>query len=177
MSEERGTAVRPAGAPMVPRPGPAVPSTGGPEDEPAGDGAEQAVAPVVEQAKEAGTEVAQQARRRAQDEVDRRTTEAGERLAGTAADLREIAEGLRAKDKETPARLASQAADRIERLGSYLREADLDRLSGDLGRIARRRPAVLLVGAAAAGVLAGRLIKASEPSRSADVQGARWGSR
>lgn len=162
MSEERGAAVRPAGAPMVPMPRPS-----GSDPKPDGTttaGAAEAVAPVVERAKEAGGEVAQEARRRAEEELVRRATQAGERVSGTAADLREVAGELRRKGKDGPARLAEEAATRIERVGSYLRNADVERLTVDLGRAGRRQPAALVLGAAAVGIIAGRLLKASGPT-------------
>jgi hypothetical protein len=170
MNEEGGAAVRPAGAPMVPMP---RPSGSGPKPDGTTARAAEAVAPVVERAKEAGGEVAQEARRRAAEELDRRTTQAGERMAGTAADLREVANELRHKGKDGPARLADQAATRIERVGAYLRDADMERLAGDLARAGRRRPAALVLGTAAVGIIAGRLLKASGPTRS----GARGGSQ
>jgi len=161
MNEEGGAAVRPAGAPMVPMPRPS-----GPGPKPVGTTARaaEAVAPVVERTKKAEGEVAQEARRRAAEELDRRTTQAGEWVAGTAADLREVADELRSKGKDGPARLAEQAATRIERVGSYLRDADMERLTGDLARVGRRRPAALVLGTAAVGVVAGRLLKASAPA-------------
>jgi hypothetical protein len=56
-------------------------------------------------------EVAQEtARGRLRDQVDQRSTQAGERLAGTAADVRSVAEELRRQGKDTPASMVEQAA-------------------------------------------------------------------
>ena len=57
--------------------------------------------------------------------------------------------------------IAEQAARPMERVGSYLHEADLDRFGSDVRRFVRERPAAVAVGAVAVGVVAGRLLKAS----------------
>ena len=174
MTQQRGEAVRPAGAPMVPSTPPGGASSDGP-----GAGAEAAQAvreeatQVARQAREAGGEVARQARSRARDEFDRRSTMMGERATGTASDLREVAVGLREKGNESAARIADEAAGRIDRIGGYLNDADFDRFGSDVRRFASRRPAAVAVGAVAVGVVAGRLLKASEPTNGGGGQHAR----
>ena len=165
MNQQRGEAVRPAGAPMVPSTRPGGASTDGP-----GAGAEAAQAvreeatEVARRAREAGGEVARQARSRARDEFDRRPTMMGERVSGTANDLREVAVGLREKGNDGAARIADEAAGPIDRVGGYLNRADLDTFGADVRRFAARRPAAVAVGAVAVGIVAGRLLKASAPA-------------
>src|SRR5215211_2364089 len=53
-----------------------------------------------------------QARGRISEQVDQRSTEAGERIAGTASDVRSIADELRNQGKDAPANLAEQVAGR-----------------------------------------------------------------
>lgn len=173
MAQTRGEAVRPAGAPMVPM---AAPRSTGPGGDTGGGGEDggrigQAATQTVERAKDAGGEVAQEARRRAEQEFDRRSEQAASRVSDTASDFREVADELRRKGKDRPARIAEQAAERIERVGSYLREADLDRLTSDAGRLGRTNPAAIVVGAAAVGVLAGRLLRASTPGHAGSTNG------
>ena len=61
-----------------------------------------------------------QARNRLRDQVDQRSTQAGERVANTAADVRSIADELRQQGKDTPARMVDQVAGQAERFGDYL---------------------------------------------------------
>ena len=78
-----------------------------------------------DQAKEA--QAAGQAKEKAgsqlRSQVDRRSTDAGQRVGGYASDVRSVGEQLREQGKDQPAKLAEQAADRAERLGSYLKRA------------------------------------------------------
>ena len=64
-----------------------------------------------EQAKEKAQEGAQQARRGVRDQVDQRSTQAGERVGSTAQDIRSVSEELRNQGKDQPAKLAEQAAE------------------------------------------------------------------
>jgi hypothetical protein len=117
------------------------------------------------QAKEKAQEATQKARSRVQDEVDKRSTEAGEKVSTTAGDLRSVGEQLRSQGKDAPAKIAEQAADRTERIGGYLRDADGDRILGDVEDFARRQPWVVVAGGLALGVAASRFLKASSSER------------
>ncbi len=161
MAEEHEKVIRPAGAPMVPSSG-GGPAPAEPEDRSGGIAAVGATA--VDEAKEAGAQAVSEAGSRAREELDRRSTQAGDRVGSAAGDVRDIAQGLRDKGRDGPARLADDAAERIERFAAYLRESDTDRILEDVRSFSRRRPAVVVAGAAVAGIMAGRLLKASEPS-------------
>jgi hypothetical protein len=146
------------------------------------DQAREKVGEAAEQAKETAQSVAGQAQERVRQQVDQRSTEAGERVGGTAADIRSVGEELRNQGKEGPAKIADQAADRIERAGSYLRDSDSDRLLNDLEDFGRRRPWAVFAGAAVAGIAAARFLKASSRERYSRLQnpnapGAASGSR
>jgi hypothetical protein len=106
-----------------------------------------------------------QARSRLRDQVDQRSTQAGERVAGTASDVRSIAEELRNQGKDTPARVAEQVADRAESFGTYLRDADGDRLLRDVEDFARRQPMLVAAAGLALGFAASRFMKASSSRR------------
>lgn len=120
---------------------------------------------VAAQAKEKAGEATQQARGRVRDQVDQRSTQAGERVTAQASDVRTVASTLREQGKEQPAKIAEQAADRVEQLGSYLTGANADKLIDDLEDIARRQPAALAFGGLALGFLASRFLKASSAQR------------
>jgi hypothetical protein len=117
----------------------------------------EAVQDTAAQAKEQGT-------RRLQSELDQRTTQAGVEARKLAAALRrsgaELGEG-----SEVTTRFASGAADRMERLGSYLEEARGEELLRDAERFARRMPWVVAGAAAAAGFAVSRFLKASAERR------------
>jgi ElaB/YqjD/DUF883 family membrane-anchored ribosome-binding protein len=119
----------------------------------------------VDQAKEKAQEAASEAKGRVREQVDQRSTEAGEQVSSTAGDLRSVGEELRKQGKDTPAKLAEQAADRTERLGSYLTQSDADRILGDVEDFARRQPWAVVAGGIALGFVASRFLKASSSQR------------
>ena len=116
-----------------------------------------AVQDTAAQAKEQGT-------RKLQSELDQRTTQAGIEARKLAVALRrsgaELGEG-----SEVATQVASGAADRMERLGSYLEEARGEELLRDAERFARRMPWVVAGTAAAAGFAVSRFLKASAERR------------
>ena len=125
----------------------------------------QAIDEAREQAQEKAQEAAGQARSRLQREVDERSTQAGERVRSTASDLRSVSQQLRNQGKDSPARLADQAADRVERVGGYLAESDADRILRDVEDFGRRRPLAVMAGGIALGLVAARFLKASSSGR------------
>jgi hypothetical protein len=158
MSDEQHKVVRPAGAPMV-----SVDPPPWAQRADAGAGAGLTAA-ATEQVRDAGNKILEDSKERARVEVDQRSTWAGEKVEGIAADVRDIAGDLRARGKDQPARIAEDAAERIERFGAYLRDADTDRIIADARGLGRRQPAAIVAGAAVIGIMAGRLVKASGPS-------------
>jgi hypothetical protein len=138
--------------------------------------ARDAAGQVAVQAKDAGIQMAGDARRAAEEQIDRRSTMAGERVGLAASDARDIAQHLRGRGREAPARFADQAADRMERFAQYLRDADADRIMSDIKHVGRTQPAALVAGAAVVGVLIGRVVKASDPNGSTSTNGATSGS-
>ena len=136
--------------------------------EKAGEVAGQAQEKAQELAGQA-TEQAKQAKAQATDrlrqQLDQRSTQAGDQVAGQASDIRTVAEQLREQGKDKPAQLAEQAADRVERVGSYLRDSDSDRILGDVEDFARQRPWAVVAGGMALGFAASRFLKASSTDR------------
>jgi len=116
-------------------------------------------------AQERARGAAGQTRSRLRDQVDQRSTRAGERLAGTAADVRGVAEELRRQGKDTPARLAEQAAGQTDRVADYLKGASGERLLRDVEDVARRQPWAVAAGGLALGFAASRFLKASSSRR------------
>jgi hypothetical protein len=106
-----------------------------------------------------------QARGRLSDQVDQRSTQAGERIAGTASDVRSIADELRNQGKDTPANLAEQVASQADRVGDYLKGASGDRILRDAEDFARRQPMLVAAAGLALGFAASRFLKASSSRR------------
>jgi hypothetical protein len=129
------------------------------------DQAREKAGEAAEQAKETAQNVASQAQDRVREQVDQRSTEVGERVGSTAQDIRSVGEELRNQGKEGPAKVADQAAEQIERAGSYLRDSDADRILNDVEDFGRRRPWAVLAGAVVVGVAAARFLKASSQRR------------
>jgi gas vesicle protein len=143
----------------------APPPTESPSAQDAKEQAKQKAGEVTGQAQEKAQEAAGQAKSRARDEIDRRSTEAGEQVSSTAGDLRSVSEQLREQGKDTPAKLADQAADRVEQVGGYLKDADSDRILNDVEDLARRQPWVVVAGGIVLGFAAARFLKASSSQR------------
>ena len=118
-----------------------------------------------EQAKEKAQEGAEQAKRTVRDQVDQRSTEAGERVGSTASDIRSVGEELRRQGKDQPAKLAEQAAQRAETLGDYLQRSDGDTILSDLEDFGRKQPWAVIAGGVALGFAASRFLKASSSRR------------
>jgi hypothetical protein len=125
----------------------------------------------VEAAREKARGAAQQARGRFRDQVDQRSTQAGERLAGTAADVRSVAEELRRQGKDTPARMVEQAAGQADRAADYLKQASGDRILRDVEDFARSKPWAVAAGGLALGFAASRFLKASSSRRYHEARG------
>ena len=134
----------------------------------------------VEQAQEKGKELATQAKEQVQEkthelrgqaemrfreQLDERSTQAGEQVEAIAHAFRRGSEQLRTEGKGTPAKAVDQAAEKVEELGSYLRQADADRILHDVESFARRRPWLTAAAGAAVGFVASRLVKASSERR------------
>jgi hypothetical protein len=127
--------------------------------------AKEQVAEKAEVAKDKAKGAAQQARGRLRDQVDQRSTQAGQRLAGNAADARSVAEELRRQGKDTPARLVEQAAGQADRAAAYLQQASGERILRDVEDFARSKPWAVAAGGLALGFAASRFLKASSSRR------------
>ena len=136
-----------------------------PKTEQAQEKAQEVAGQAREKTQEAAQEAAQEARSRLREQLDQRSTQAGEQISSGGADLRSVGEELRKQGKDTPARLADQAAARVERVGGYLAESDADRILHDVEDFGRRQPLALLAGGMVLGVVAARFLKASSSRR------------
>lgn len=100
------------------------------------------------------------------EQIDQRTTQAGEQVRSFADVLRRSGSELEGETGSGSVnRAASGVADRLERVGGYLEGAKGDDLLRDAERFARERPWLVAGAAAAVGFAASRLLKASSESR------------
>jgi hypothetical protein len=103
-------------------------------------------------------------------QVDERTTQIGLQVMSVARELHSVGDQLRASG---PAALAAgyvdQAADLVERLGTYLQDADSERLMADLETVARANPWSLAAGALVLGFATSRFLKTSSARRYRDA--------
>lgn len=110
-------------------------------------------------------QAAQQAKERIRNQVDQRSTQAGRQVNTVADDVRSVAQDLRTQGKDTPARYAEQAADRVQSAGQWLENKNGDELLRDVEDFARRNPWAVAAGGLLLGLAASRLLKASSSER------------
>lgn len=107
----------------------------------------------------------QQAKSRAREEVDRRSTEIGQQVSSTADALRHVGDQLRSEGQEPTARLAQQASEHADRVGSWLRRSSGEDILHEVEDLGRRQPLAGLTAGAALGFIAARFLKASSQQR------------
>jgi hypothetical protein len=123
---------------------------------------------VAETASDQGAQVAREARAQARDllgqardqvteQVRSTQSQAADGLHSLAGELREMADG--GERQGVASDLAAEAADRLGSLADWLGRREPGDLVDEVRRLARRRPGAFLIGAAVAGVLAGRLTR------------------
>ena len=110
-------------------------------------------------------QVADQAQSQVKSQVDQRSTQVGEQIGSTAGDLRSVAEELRNRDKQQPAKLADQAADKADQIADYLKRSDGQTILRDVEDFGRKQPWAVVAGGIALGFLASRFLKSSSSKR------------
>lgn len=106
-----------------------------------------------------------EAAERMREQVDQQSTKAGESVVAFSDATRRVGEQLRGEGKDAPARMAELAAERMERLGGYLRDRSGDEILRDVEDFGRRQPAALAAGGLLVGLVAARFLKASAHDR------------
>jgi hypothetical protein len=120
---------------------------------------------VAGEAQEKARDAAGKAQETVRQQVDQRSTEAGEKVTAQAEDLRSVGEELRKQGKDAPAKLADRAAEQTEKVGSYLKEKGPDEMLHDVEDFGRQRPWAVMAGGLALGIVAARFLKASSRDR------------
>jgi ElaB/YqjD/DUF883 family membrane-anchored ribosome-binding protein len=116
-------------------------------------------------AQDKASELREQGTSRLRDQFDQRSSQAGSQVRSLAEALRHSGNDLRHEGNANVAQLTGQAAERIERIGSYLEQKRGDDLMRDVEMFARRRPWMLTGLGVLAGMGAARFVKASSEQR------------
>jgi uncharacterized protein YgbK (DUF1537 family) len=128
----------------------------------------QAAGSVKQTAQEQVGEAADKGRGALRRQVDERSTMAGRQATSVAATLRQTASRMRQEGDPQKARMASvadQGAERLDRVGGYLTDADADELLGRVEDIARQQPLLIAGAGLLVGIAAARVLKASSTDR------------
>jgi len=119
--------------------------------------------------KEQVHDVAQQAKgqtgEQLRNQVDERSTQAGDQLVSSAQALRRASDQMRQDGNDRMAEIVESIVSRTERLGGYLRTADGNKILHDVESFGRRQPWLMVGGSAVLGFLASRFMKASSSGR------------
>jgi ElaB/YqjD/DUF883 family membrane-anchored ribosome-binding protein len=118
---------------------------------------------VLEQA----TQAKESGRRELRAQLDERSAQVGRQARSLADAVRRSAQALQSQGKDELGieRLMSGVADQLERAGGYLETARGEKMLRDAERFVRERPWVVTTAAAAAGLVASRVFKASSERR------------
>jgi hypothetical protein len=141
-------------------------------------GGQRVVAEAASQVGQLGGQVQTQVKEllgRSQTEFTDRASEQTEAAAGqlhdVAGELQALVEG-RPQDAPRVAGYVAQAAERVESYAGRLDRGGFSGVADDLGRFARRRPGAFLLGAIAAGFVAGRLARGAQAASGNDESSA-----
>jgi len=137
-------------------------------ERPAESVADQALETVQEGAEsvqEKAQELRAEARDRVRSELDTRSTDVGVQLQGAADAMRRSGTQLRQEGNDRPAQVTEYMAQKAERLGRYLSDANSDQMLRDVESFARRQPWLVAAGGATLGFIASRFLKASSSNR------------
>jgi len=125
----------------------------------------------TDQAKDKAREVTGQAQDKAKEQLDSRTTGAGEQLQDKADNLHAVGDQMRERGDDTFAQVADRVAEWTEQAASYLRDADANRMLGDVEQYARKQPWAVAAGGVLLGFAASRIVRTGADRRVASSDG------
>jgi hypothetical protein len=141
------------------------------------DGAQTVAQDVKEEVGQVADDLRQQARTMVDDTRAQLREKANAQTAGVADGLGRFAEELRAltsghpEEAETARRYLDQAGSAIADVAGQLRGKDFQGVVQDVQRFARRRPGMFLAATAAAGFVAGRLVRSTRDDADGPTSG------
>lgn len=111
------------------------------------------------------SEIKDRVKERVTEQVETRLADTRTRAAGhvsaVAETLHSSSDDLRDRGEEKVSQYVDKAAEQVERVAAYLKDADVGEVVDRVERFARREPAAFMAGAFAVGFLASRLLKSS----------------
>jgi len=119
----------------------------------------------MEHAQETARDMKGQTREQLRSQLADRSTQVGEQTASAAQAMRRASAQLREEGNDRAAAMIDAVAERGQRLGEYLRDADGEQLLRDIEAFARRQPWLIATGSAVIGFLGSRFVKASSHGR------------
>lgn len=125
----------------------------------------QQAADLGRKATEGARDVATQAQSEARNRVERGKQEAATTLSSVASTLLQSGLQLRDDQQTVAGDYVEKAARQIERAANYVQNADLREMVDEVEHFARRRPALFVGSAFAAGLLAARFLKSSRTTQ------------
>lgn len=125
----------------------------------------QTVHDTTNTAKDKFKEASSEASGRAKEQLDGRTTDAGDQLQDKADNLHAVGDQMRERGDDTFAQVADRVAGWTEDAARYLRDADADRMLGDVESFARRQPWAVAAGGLVLGFMASRVVRAGSERR------------
>lgn len=126
-----------------------------------GQTATDQVMEVAAETKQQARSLLEQGRQQLHEQAAFRQEQLALRLTTVADELRELAHS---SSSDTVGELTRHSADQLHQVASWLHDREPSALIDEVRSFARRRPGVFLLGAALAGVVAGRLTGASVPA-------------
>jgi YHS domain-containing protein/ElaB/YqjD/DUF883 family membrane-anchored ribosome-binding protein len=108
-----------------------------------------------------GGRASSRARSRIQSVITDRKDKAAERIGTVSSAFRTVSQQLRDQNQEAIARYAERTADNVDQVSAYLQQHDAEQILNEAEDFVRRRPALLIGSAFAAGFLMARFLKSS----------------
>jgi hypothetical protein len=136
-------------------------------------GQESMVGHAQQQVQDKAREVRGQVSDRVRQQVDERSTQAGDQLRTVAQALRSTGDKLREEGNDAPAKMTDTASERLERLAEYLSRSNADTMMRDVERAARGRPWAFAAGGLVLGLVTSRFLRASSQERYQTASGGR----
>jgi ElaB/YqjD/DUF883 family membrane-anchored ribosome-binding protein len=124
---------------------------------------QEAAGQAKEQVLETAGEVKGRGLEQVRSQLDTQSTNLSQRIAPVAEAVRKAGRHLQEEGNEAGAKGADQVATWVDRLAVYLRDAQSDRILGDVEAFARRRPWATGAIGATFGFIGARFLKASSP--------------
>lgn len=126
---------------------------------------------MVDQAREGVSQMADRAMSEAEPRLEDGRMRLAEGLQSVAQAFKTSGQQLREGQHSQIAQFSEQAAERVERLSSYIQARDVRSMMSEAQEMARREPALFLGAAFTAGLLGARFLKSAQSSNPMPHQG------